>query len=196
MIHTIQVHQSKQISQLRSRRFRRRECLPMLRSMLWKIESGCVRTYTLLEDGSLVPLGLWGAGNWVGQPLARINSYQVECLCEVSASGIQCCECQNYQQVLEEHLQQSQALLAIRNGAVSDRLKKFLFWLANNQGIESLEGYWLPDVLTHQDIADMIGTSRVTITRLLGQLEQEGLLRRIKKRFQLLKGEENLFGHR
>jgi CRP-like cAMP-binding protein len=187
MIHSISAHQPQQFDKLHRHRFERREYLPMLRNVLWQIESGCVRTCTLLEDGSIIPLGLWGAGDWVGLPLAGVNSYQVECLGKVSAYKIECCDCQNYQQVIEEHLQQSQMLLAIRNGTVSDRLKKFLVWLANNQGTESSGGYWLPDILTHQDIAEMIGTSRVTITRLLGQFEQEGLLRRMKKRCHLLK---------
>jgi CRP-like cAMP-binding protein len=33
--------------------------------------------------------------------------------------------------------------------------------------------------LTHEDLAALISSTRVTITRLLGQLEQEGLIDRL-----------------
>jgi CRP-like cAMP-binding protein len=32
-------------------------------NLLWKVESGFVRTVIWLEDGTLIVLGIWGAGD-------------------------------------------------------------------------------------------------------------------------------------
>jgi CRP-like cAMP-binding protein len=47
--------------------FKRREHLPPSRNVLWLVEVGVVRTYTLTEDGTLIALGFWGLGDTVGQ---------------------------------------------------------------------------------------------------------------------------------
>jgi CRP-like cAMP-binding protein len=40
--------------------------------------------------------------------------------------------------------------------------------------------------LTHQEVAETIGTSRVTITPLLKQLEQASTIRRVRQRLILI----------
>ena len=44
------------------------------------------------------------------------------------------------------------------------------------QASDSGEGIKLPLALTHEDLASLTGSSRVTITRILGELRQEGAL--------------------
>lgn len=44
------------------------------------------------------------------------------------------------------------------------------------QNADSQDGIKLPLALTHEDIADLTGSSRVTITRILGELRNEGAL--------------------
>lgn len=44
------------------------------------------------------------------------------------------------------------------------------------QASDSGEGVKLPLALTHEDLASLTGSSRVTITRILGELRQEGAL--------------------
>ena len=44
------------------------------------------------------------------------------------------------------------------------------------QGADSSDGVKLPLALTHEDLASLTGSSRVTITRILGELRQEGAL--------------------
>ncbi|PZD70156.1 Regulatory protein CysR [Acaryochloris thomasi RCC1774] len=62
------------------REFKRREFLPMIQNLLWKIDGGLVRAQTLHEDGMILALGLWGAGDIVGHPPAGVEPYQIECL--------------------------------------------------------------------------------------------------------------------
>ena len=51
---------------------------------------------------------------------------------------------------------------------------QFLYWLAQRFGEPTKDGLSVPVKLIHQDIAESIGATRVTITRLLKKLEREG----------------------
>ncbi len=154
--------------------FKRRERLPLCEISLWEIEEGAVRTYTLTEDGTLISLGFWGVGDTVGQPLACVQPYEVECLTDVKVRALPFSECWQLNQMLLSHLRQTQVLLRIRSGKIHQRLQQLLDWLAYKFGQESEQGRLIQLRLTHQDFADALGTTRVTITRLLSQLEQEG----------------------
>jgi CRP-like cAMP-binding protein len=57
-----------------------------------------------------------------------------------------------------------------------DRLMGFLVLLMEEYGQPCPEGYYLPYSLTHAQIASAIGTTRVTVTRLIGKLRQQNSL--------------------
>ncbi|MGC8711585.1 MAG: Crp/Fnr family transcriptional regulator [Leptodesmis sp.] len=161
--------------------FKRREHLPLREDSLWQIEAGAVRTYTLTEDGTVIALGFWGLGDTVGQPLALIQPYEAECLTDVRVRAIQCRECGHLNQVLLSHLHQTQTLLRLRSGQIHQRLQQLLDWLADKFGHELEQGQLIQLRLTHQDIADTLGTTRVTVTRLLSHFEQQGRIRWINQ---------------
>ncbi len=54
------------------------------------------------------------------------------------------------------------------------RLRHILYWLAQRFGRSIESGILLPLRLTHQEMADLIGSTRVTVTRLMNQLEKQG----------------------
>lgn len=58
-----------------------------------------------------------------------------------------------------------------------DRLLGFLTLLIEEFGEPCEEGYCLPWALTHAQIGSAIGSTRVTVTRLMGKLRQRGLIR-------------------
>jgi CRP-like cAMP-binding protein len=58
-----------------------------------------------------------------------------------------------------------------------DRLLGFLTLLIEEFGEPCEEGYFLPWMLTHAQIGSAIGSTRVTVTRLMGKLRQRGLIR-------------------
>ncbi|MGI0484208.1 Crp/Fnr family transcriptional regulator [Pantanalinema rosaneae CENA516] len=159
---------------LEVRTFKRREHLPLRENFLWQIEAGAVRSYTLTEDGTVIALGFWGLGDTVGQPLACIQPYEIECLTDVMVHALQFDQCSHLNQVLLSHLHQTQTLLRLRSGQIHQRLQQLLDWLADKFGHELEQGQLIQLRLTHQDIADVLGTTRVTVTRLLSQFEQEG----------------------
>jgi CRP-like cAMP-binding protein len=57
-----------------------------------------------------------------------------------------------------------------------DRLLGFLTLLIEEYGEPSEQGYCLPWTLTHAQIGSAIGSTRVTVTRLMGKLRQRGLI--------------------
>ncbi len=156
---------------------KRREFLPMTKNFVWKIESGSVRSLTWSEDGSIISLGFWGEGDVVGQPLTRVNPYQVECLSDVEVYRVEFDQCFDIKAVMLSHIHQAQEFVRIRNGNIHQRMINFLDWLAFKFGRTSPQGeVIIPLRLTHQEIAEVLGTTRVTVTRLLNQFQEEGMI--------------------
>jgi CRP-like cAMP-binding protein len=160
------------------RRFQKGEQLNLEQELFWQIEQGWVKTTTWDEFGDVVCLGIWGEGDIVGAPLTQLQPYQLECLSEVKARSLTVSG--NYlQQLISSHSRQTEALLSIVHcRRMSDRLLKALDWLVQKFGKRTTEGWLLDFWLTHQTLAEMIGTTRVTITRLLSELEQQGRITR------------------
>ena len=57
-----------------------------------------------------------------------------------------------------------------------DRLLSFIILLMKEYGQQCDEGYYLPYILTHAQIGSTIGSTRVTVTRLMGKLRRQGLI--------------------
>jgi len=154
----------------------------------WLIETGVVKTYTLREDGNVIILGYWGRGDLIGQPLSRVSPYEMQCCTSVKAQRVPPGLWSSWGQYLSHHCQQSEELLLInRCEPMSERLRLFLIWLANKFGQRMEHGWQIGFRLTHQDLADAIGSSRVTVTRLLSKLEQQGAITRFDRNHIIVK---------
>ncbi|MDH5326361.1 MAG: Crp/Fnr family transcriptional regulator [Gammaproteobacteria bacterium] len=68
-------------------------------------------------------------------------------------------------------------LLHLASDDVTSRVVKLIARLANRYGTCNSKGIRLDIPLTHQEMADMIGASRQTVTTVLGALKKQGLLR-------------------
>jgi CRP-like cAMP-binding protein len=67
----------------------------------------------------------------------------------------------------------------------ADRVQHKLLQLARTYGQVGAGGVSLDLPLTHELLADMVGSTRETVTRTLSQLAREGLVRHERGRFQL-----------
>lgn len=171
--------------------FTRRSFLPEHQTLLWQIDSGFVRTFTYLEDGTTVALGLWGPDDIVGSSLSRLQPYQMECLTKVEARILPIEEWEQPTQTLLNHIQQAEELMVIRSyKKVDTMLLKLLAWLSTKFGSQVEKGRLIDMRLTHEDLAEILGSTRVTITRILGQFEQEGLIDRLSLHRIVLKEED------
>jgi CRP-like cAMP-binding protein len=162
--------------------FERREQIPASEPVLWQIQSGVIYTSTLMEDGSAIPLGYWGVGDLFGQPISDIQPFLIECLTPVEVVRLTSAGGQLLDQAMRSHIHQMQMFLKIRQGQIRSRLELFLQWLAEKFGCPNGQGRLIPLRLTHQDIADAIGTTRVTVTRMLHILEAEQVIAWSSKR--------------
>ena len=68
-------------------------------------------------------------------------------------------------------------LVNLLNKDVKTRLLHFLWQLVVQKlGETRPEGFCIPNYLTHEDIANLIGSSRQTVTTMINELEHEGIL--------------------
>ena len=160
--------------------FNARSVIDCRSNILWKIESGFVRTVTWSEDGTLIVLGLWGARNCVGRSLTQVNPYQIECLTSVKATPIAINEVPDLADTLLTHVNYLESLMVIRSSKRADvMLLRLLQWLADRFGQTTVDGRLIDLRLTHQDLADLIGITRITVTRTLSLLEQQQYIQRL-----------------
>jgi Crp-like helix-turn-helix domain len=73
-----------------------------------------------------------------------------------------------------QHQRQMLRLNNLTRGRTVDRLLGYLHLLAEEFGEEDNAGLHIPFVLTHSQLAGAIGSTRVTITRMLGELRKYG----------------------
>lgn len=170
---------------LRQQVFSRQDLIPLQPDSLWRIERGKIRTVTWTEAGTLITLGYWGPGDLIGQPLSRISPYQIECLTSVEISLVLLCNLE-LDAILSQAQQTEELLKIVRQERIYLRLQQLLNWLAGKFGRPANQGTLIELPLTHQAIAEAIGTSRVTVTRLLEAFEQKGLIVRFRRHIILL----------
>jgi CRP-like cAMP-binding protein len=164
--------------------FRTGQTIPMQPNDLWIVCRGVVQLNTLYPNGDEALLGLVCPSMPFGLPISLIYPYQAIALSDVDLMGISLAELQQHPTLMQEvflhlarRLRQAEAMLAMAGcRRVEDRLRQFLLLLQMEVGQPSPAGTRLSVRLTHQHLASAIGTTRVTVTRLLGKLKEEGWL--------------------
>jgi CRP-like cAMP-binding protein len=119
-----------------------------------------------------------------------IDPYQIECLTDVQAVPLSPNEWYPDPAYLLTRVQQAEEFMLIRSHRrVEEMLLNLLTWLSKKFGREVKQGRLIELRLTHQDLAEFLGTTRVTITRLLKQFEQQGIVQRLPNQVTLLQPE-------
>lgn len=81
-----------------------------------------------------------------------------------------------YEAFRHQHQRKLLWLSALGQRKTIDRLASFLTLLVEEYGNADRENYCLPYSLTHAQIGSAIGSTRVTVTRLMGKLRRQGLI--------------------
>ncbi|MGB7444833.1 MAG: PAS domain-containing protein [Coleofasciculaceae cyanobacterium] len=164
--------------------------------IIWLVCQGLVKLTTLHEHGQEVLVGLAGPSMPFGSSLTSLSTYQATVLSEsaelVCISLQEIAACPRLAQALlvqvNQRLKQAESLLAIAGRRqVKDRLYHFLLLLKHEIGQKVRGGMRLPVRLTHQELADACSTTRVTVTRELGKLQQQGKITFDCKHYLILK---------
>jgi CRP/FNR family transcriptional regulator len=74
--------------------------------------------------------------------------------------------------------------LALKN--THSRLASRLFKLSREYGVEMGDGIFIKAAFTHQDLANMIGTSRETVSRILRDFEKSGAIRIVRQKITII----------
>jgi CRP-like cAMP-binding protein len=158
--------------------------IPMLRNHHWLVVRGMVKLGCVTVEGDELLLGLAGPNEIFGESLAGPEAYEAKTLCECDLLCLSHKDLDQHPslaqmliQAISHRQRQSQLLLALMGlRRVEDRVKGFFELLALDYGIPCHEGLRLTPKLTHQEIASALGTTRVTVTRIIGQLREMGWL--------------------
>ena len=183
------------------------ETIPLMSQSIWQICQGLVRLSTLYPVGEEGLLGWAGPSMCFGSCFSYLHTYRATALSDVCLMCYTMIEIEASPKLTQELLpqlgrrfRQTEALLAIAGQRrVEDRLHQLLLLLKQEFGQSVGDGTRLNIRLTHQDIAAAIGTTRVTVTRLLGKLKQQGWVSIDEDRHLILKTEtfpysSDLFG--
>lgn len=160
------------------------EQIPLVDAGIWQVYRGTIQLSQLSVSGEEILLG-WGQPSvFFGLWFTHLDSYQAKALSEVYLKWYSLCEIESSPQLAQmvlhqviRRMRQTEALLAIAGlKRVEERLQQLLQLLKQEMGQSINQGTRLSVRLTHQNIANAIGTTRVTVTRLLGDFQKQGLI--------------------
>jgi len=172
--------------------------------MFWVI-TGLVKVYCPRSDGTRILVNLAGPGDLIGHvdfidPRGRhAQVFEVEALTKCSVALftreyviklLQSLEHAALLQVIERlntaWSSTAQWFGAFLGMSFRERLEVVLSELGSNFGVSDTRGILLVPELAHADLAEMIGSSRPMVSRLIAEMTEEGLLLRQGKQFILL----------
>ncbi|MEH2424160.1 MAG: PAS domain S-box protein [Nostoc sp.] len=160
------------------------ETIPLNPLVIWYVCQGLVKLSTYCETGEEVLIGLATAGMVFGSSLTSLNIYQATALSDVELVSIYVAEIAASPTLshtllpkINQRLHQTESFLVISGRRrVQERLHHLLQLLKREVGEAVPEGTRLSVRFTHEDIASACCTTRVTITRLMGKLQEQGII--------------------
>jgi CRP-like cAMP-binding protein len=163
------------------------ELIPLAQEGIWQVYRGVIQLSQFAPSGDEILLGWVHPENFFGLWLTahQLENYQARALSDVYLRWYPLVEIESSptlsQLILGQiiyRMKQSEALLSIAGlRRVDERLQELLKLLAQEMGESTNGGTRLNVRLTHQMLANAIGTTRVTITRLLGDFQAQGQIR-------------------
>lgn len=158
------------------------DVISLSHQQVWIVVQGTVKLTTLTEQGEELLIGLLGPSMVFGSSLTALQIYQAVALTDTQLISVSMAELfqspvliQAVLPLLTQRLQQTEKFLSVYGQMrIEDRLEHLLELLKQEVGEAVEGGTRLRIRWTHQDLASACGTTRVTITRMLGKLQQQG----------------------
>ena len=155
----------------------------ILDSGVWQVYRGVIQLSRVQLDGTEIVLG-WVTANGIFSNGLDSSSvpYRAIAISDVYIKRYSLQDITRYPQLGRQFLAQfsdrlikSEQLLAIiAIKRVEDRLREFLLMLKQEMGQNVSDGVRLQARFTHQQLAEAICTTRVTVTRILGDFQNQG----------------------
>lgn len=157
------------------------EIIPLEPQTLWQVHSGLVKLTAFANNGQEVLVGLAGQSAPFGASLTTMPLYEATALVDTQLWSISLNDLatsaalrQHVFDQMSQRLKQAELLLVIYGQPrIADRLSCLLELLKEEVGEPVAEGIRLSVRLTHEDLAAACCTTRVTVTRLISQMQQQ-----------------------
>jgi CRP-like cAMP-binding protein len=161
---------------------------------IWEVYQGFVELRSITITGEEVLVGWAKSGVFFGSYLTNLEVCEARALSEVYLKWYPWHEIDSVpnltHKVLHQiipRMRQIEALLSISGmRRVEDRLLELLNLLKQEIGENVPSGVRLGVRLTHQNLANAINTTRVTVTRLLGHFQRQGIIQLDENRHIIL----------
>ncbi len=165
---------------------------------MYLILTGKVKAVRTTEDGKEIILAMHGSGNFFGEmslidgkttpaSVVATTDSLIAIIAQADFYSIlysQSKVIENLLKILCTRLRQSWDTIQLLNfNNASHRTKMLLLMLCDEYGEKTPEGIVLNIKLTHQDISDMTGLTRETITRVLDKLQKSKSISILEKRY-------------
>ncbi|MGF1479065.1 MAG: Crp/Fnr family transcriptional regulator [Cyanophyceae cyanobacterium] len=158
--------------------------IPLVAQGVWQVYRGVVQLSKIHHSGEELLLGWAKPATFFGTWLTRVEPYQAKALSDVYLRWYSLGEIETSAQLAQtilggvvRRVRQTEALLSIAGlRRVEERLHELLLLLKQEMGEPISGGTRLAVRFTHQNIANAIGTTRVTVTRLLGEFQRRELI--------------------
>jgi CRP-like cAMP-binding protein len=162
----------------------RKQQIEVQPGILYQIKQGSARTLGVDPWGQIITLGFWSTSDVLGQSFTSETTYTIESLTHLEIEILS--DQQGKEAALLFQAQQLEALLVILNQRfVRQRLYLLLQYLDRKFGCWVEAGRLINLPLSHRLIAETIGTTRSTVSRLCCDLTQQGILTYQKHRLIL-----------
>lgn len=150
-------------------------------SLTWQIEEGYLRLATCNDRQESVTLGVWGPGELVMPTLIGCAPIELLTLSAARLREVQPLPDQREGFLLNQTLQTATLLRISRSRPAEARLFQVLLWLGERFGRVNSRGVSLSFEamnLTHRNLAEISGLTRVTVTKVLSHFRQAGYLQK------------------
>ena len=159
--------------------------VPLLKNSVWLVLRGMVKLGAVSVHGDELLLGLAGPNEPFGEPFSSVEAYEAVTLTDCDLICLTMAEIEQSPQLaiammeaVGTRYRQAEYMLSLLGlRRVEERVRGFLELLAQDYGQSCNEGLRLNLRLTHQDMASALSTTRVTVTRVIGWLRDEGWLK-------------------
>ncbi|MEM8721031.1 MAG: Crp/Fnr family transcriptional regulator [Cyanobacteria bacterium P01_G01_bin.39] len=164
--------------------FHKRDEISVLDSGIWQVYRGVVELSRIQQDGSEVISGWVTANGIFGSISASSTLYRAVSLSDVYVKRYSSRDIvrnpslarQFLAQLSDRLIKSQQLLVIIAISRIEERLRQLLLMLKQEMGQNVSDGVRLQVRFTHQHLAEAIHTTRVTITRILGDFQNQGLI--------------------
>lgn len=178
---------------LTSKEYSRRQVIlePEDKDKIFILKSGKVEIYEITPDGKKIIVDVLASGNVFGDlGLEEANETFVEAttdsfVCTMSKNNFFQMVSQNPQiayplirELFAKTVEAKKQVASLASNNITVKIKDLLLRLSKRYGEKLNNRVVITTKFTHEQLAEMVGISRPTMTELLNKLEQEGVIKR------------------